>query len=55
MEIHKWDEICHMMFEKIKDVSSSAPVLVPANYKTQFRFHVNSYEKAIGVTLTQLD
>ena len=53
--IQKWDESCDEAFDTLKEAITSAPVLVPPDWKKPFRGHIDASESAVGGTLTQLD
>lgn len=44
-----------MAFNKMKQVLSTAPVLIAPNWEASFTIHVDSSEFSVGGTLTQND
>ena len=53
--IQKWDHKCDTAFESLKKSITSAPILIPPDWKKPFRGHIDASETAVGGTLTQLD
>lgn len=51
--IRAWNISCDMDFNKMKQVLSTAPVLIAPNWAAPFTIHVDTSEFSVGGTLTQ--
>ena len=55
MGIYNWNKKCDEEFSDRKGAITYPPVLVPPNWKSPLRGHIEANEIAVGGTLTQID
>ena len=46
---------CQKMFDTLKDLCTSTPILAYADYKRDFLLHMNACERGLGGVLYQKD
>ena len=51
----EWDEQCQKVFDTLKDLCTSTPILAYAHYKKEFQLHTDACEKGLGGVLYQKD
>ena len=51
----EWDEQCQKVFDTLKDLCTSTPILAYADYKKEFQLHTDACERGLGGVLYQKD
>ena len=51
----EWNDECQKAFDKLKELCTSTPILVYADYKKQFQLHTDASELGLGGVLYQKD
>ena len=54
-KLMEWDEQCQKVFDALKDLCTSTPILAYADYKKEFQLHTDACEKGLGGVLYQKD
>lgn len=53
--VGRWIAECDRVLDHLQTVLTTAAILIPPNWRKPFHFHVDTFQHAVGGTLTQID